>query len=150
MTSIPGTSSTNSTGGSTSTGTTTGNDLRNVDLNQFLTLLVTEMQNQDPLNPMDNSQLLTQISQIREIGSTNQLTETLSSLATGQGLTMASGLIGKTVSALDDGAKEINGVVDKVSVTTDPQDNSKRTVKVHIGSSTVDINNIREINQPSR
>lgn len=142
-------SGTNNTSGSTSTGTTTGNDLRNVDLNQFLTLLVTEMQNQDPLNPMDNSQLLTQISQIREIGSTNQLTETLSSLATGQGLTMASGLIGKTVSALGDDAKEITGVVDKVSVITDDKDKSKRTVKVHIGDSTVDINNIREINQPS-
>ncbi len=48
------------------------------------------MQNQDPMNPMDNSQMLQQISQIREIGSTNQLTETLTSFATGQGLTMAS------------------------------------------------------------
>ncbi len=142
-------SGTNNTSSGSSAGTTTGNDLRNVDLNQFLTLLVTEMQNQDPLNPMDNSQLLTQISQIREIGSTNQLTETLTSLATGQGLTMASGLIGKKVSALDDKAKEINGVVDKVSVVTDAKDKTKRTVKVHIGDSTVDINNIREINQQS-
>ena len=59
MSSVSGTNSSSGTSGSSSTGTTTGNDLRNVDLNQFLTLLVTEMQNQDPLNPMDNSQLLT-------------------------------------------------------------------------------------------
>ena len=148
MSSVTGTNKTTSSSGS-SAGTTTGNDLRNVDLNQFLTLLVTEMQNQDPLNPMDNSQLLTQISQIREIGSTNQLTETLTSLATGQGLTMASGLIGKEVSALNDDGKEVVGVVDKVSVITDDKDKTKRTVKVHIGDSTVDINNIREINQQS-
>ena len=147
MTSIPGTHSSSSTKSSTNAGTTTGNDLRNVDLDQFLGLLVTEMQNQDPLNPMDNSQLLTQISQIRSIGSTNQLTETLSSLATGQGLTMASSLIGRKVSALDDTSKEVNGIVDRVSVETDPKDNSKRSVKVHIGDATVDINNIREINQ---
>lgn len=146
MTSIPGTRSTS--GGNAGT-RTSGNDLRNVDLDQFLGLLVTEMQNQDPLNPMDNSQLLTQISQIREIGSTNQLTETLSTLAVGQGLTMASGLIGKNISALDADAKEISGVVDRVSVETDPKDNSKRSVKVHIGDATVDINNIREINQQS-
>ncbi len=145
MSSIPGTSSSSSK--SSGGGKVEGNDLRNVDLNQFLSLLVTEMQNQDPLNPMDNSQLLTQISQIREIGSTNQLTETLSSLAVGQGLTMASSLIGKSVTALDDKAKEITGVVERVSVKTDDKDNSKRTVKVHIGDSTVDINNIREINQ---
>ena len=148
MSSVTGTNKTTSSSGS-SAGTTTGNDLRNVDLNQFLSLLVTEMQNQDPLNPMDNSQLLTQISQIREIGSTNQLTETLTSLATGQGLTMASGLIGKEVSALNDDGKEVVGVVDKVSVITDDKDKTKRTVKVHIGDSTVDINNIREINQQS-
>ena len=60
---------------------------------------------------------------------------------------MASSLIGKTVSALDDKAKEITGVVDKVSVETDAKDKTKRTVKVHIGDSTVDINNIREIDQ---
>jgi flagellar basal-body rod modification protein FlgD len=146
MTSIPGTNSSSGSSGATKT---TGNDLRNVDLDQFLGLLVTEMQNQDPLNPMDNSQLLTQISQIREIGSTNQLTETLSTLAVGQGLTMASSLIGKNISALDDEAEEISGVVDRVSVETDAKDNSKRSVKVHIGDATVDINNIREINQQS-
>lgn len=144
MTSIPGT---NSSPNSAAAGRTKGNDMRDVDLDQFLGLLVTEMQNQDPLNPMDNSQLLTQISQIREIGSTNQLTETLSTLAVGQGLTMASSLIGKKISALNDEAEEITGVVDRVSVETDPKDNSKRSVKVHIGEATVDINNIREINQ---
>lgn len=146
MTSIPGANSSASSGAA-GTGKTTGNDFRDVNLDDFLGLLITEMQNQDPLNPMDNSQLLTQISQIREIGSTNQLTETLSTLAVGQGLTMASGLIGKSVSALDDEAKPVNGVVDRVSVETDTKDNSKRTVKVHIGEKTVDINNIREINQ---
>ncbi len=147
MSSVTGTNNNSSTGSSTNAGKTTGNDLRDVDLNQFLTLLVTEMQNQDPLNPMDNAQMLTQISQIREIGSTNQLTETLSAFATGQQLTMASGLIGKTITALDDNAKSVTGTVDKVTVETDDKDKSKRTVKVHIGASTVDMNNIREIDQ---
>ncbi len=138
----------NSSSSSSSNGSkTTGNDLRDVDLNQFLTLLVTEMQNQDPLNPMDNAQMLTQISQIREIGSTNQLTETLTSFATNQQMTMAGSLIGKKVSALDDKAKEVTGVVDKVTIVTDEKDKTKRTVKVHIGDSTVDMNNIREIDQ---
>ena len=39
-------------------------DLKTVDTNQFLTLMITELQNQDPLNPMDNTQMLQQISQI--------------------------------------------------------------------------------------
>ena len=42
-------------------------------------------------------QMLAQIATIREIASTNQLTETLSSFAVGQELAMASNLIGKRV-----------------------------------------------------
>lgn len=141
MTSIPGVNSPNAS----SSGGLTGNDLSDVDLDEFLGLLITELQNQDPLNPMDNAQMLSQISQIREIGSTNQLTETLSTLAVGQELSMASGLIGKNVAALDNNADSVEGVVDRVSVQTDPEDPSIRKVSVHIGSSIVDITNIREI-----
>ncbi|QDV27125.1 flagellar hook assembly protein FlgD [Aureliella helgolandensis] len=142
MTSIPGVSSSSS---SQSGSGLTGNDLSDVDLDEFLGLLITELQNQDPLDPMDNGEMLTQISQIREIGSTNQLTETLSTLAIGQELTMASGMIGKQVTALDNNANNVKGVVDRVSVQTDEEDPSIRKVSVHIGDSVVDINNIREI-----
>ena len=141
MTSIPGVGTPNPS----SSGGITGNDLSDVDLDEFLGLLITELQNQDPLNPMDNAQMLSQISQIREIGSTNQLTETLSTLAVGQELSMASNLIGKQVAALDTNAETVEGVVDRVSVQTDAEDPSIRKVSVHIGSSIVDITNIREI-----
>ena len=141
MASIPGVGTPNPS----SSGGITGNDLSDVDLDEFLGLLITELQNQDPLNPMDNAQMLSQISQIREIGSTNQLTETLSTLAVGQELSMASNLIGKQVAALDTNAETVEGVVDRVSVQTDAEDPSIRKVSVHIGSSIVDITNIREI-----
>lgn len=142
MTSIPGVGSQSS---SQSSNGIKGNDLGDVDLDQFLGLLITELQNQDPLNPMDNAQMLTQISQIREIGSTNKLTETLTSLAIGQELSMASSMIGKQVRALDNAAKDVDGVVDRISVQTDSEDPSIRKVSVHIGDSVVDIKNIREI-----
>jgi flagellar basal-body rod modification protein FlgD len=143
MTSIPGVGNNSST--STNSSSVRGNDLSDVDLDDFLGLLLTEMQNQDPLNPMDNAQMLAQLGQIREIGSTNQLTETLSNLAIGQELSSASNMIGKKVSGLNTAAKEITGVVDRVSVQTDPKDSSIRKVSVHIGDSIVDMNNIREI-----
>ncbi|HUO44437.1 MAG TPA: flagellar hook assembly protein FlgD [Burkholderiales bacterium] len=53
--------------------------------NQFLTLLVTQMQNQDPLNPMDNSELTSQLAQISTVGGINQLNTTLQSLASNVG-----------------------------------------------------------------
>ena len=142
MTSIPGVNSSNS---SNKSSTSSGNGLQDVDLDQFLGLLITELQNQDPLNPMDNAQMMEQIGQIRQIGSTTKLTDTLTSLATGQELSMASSLIGKKISALDNNAKDITGVVDSVAVQTDAKDENKRTVQVHIGDSIVDIKNIREI-----
>lgn len=141
MTSIPGVG----TSSPTAAKQTQGNAIGDVDMNQFLGLLLTELQNQDPMQPMDNSQMLNQIGQIRQIGSTNQLTATLTSLATGQELSMASSMIGKTIKALDSNAKDVEGKVDSVSVQTDSADSSKRTVSVHIGDSVVDINNIREI-----
>ena len=144
MTSIPGVSS-SSTSTQASSGGLKGNDLSDVDLDQFLGLLITELQNQDPLNPMDNAQMLTQISQIREIGSTNKLTDTLSTFAVGQELSMASAMIGKSVTALDNNADPVEGIVERVSVQTDPEDPSIRKVSIHIGDSTVDIKNIREI-----
>jgi flagellar basal-body rod modification protein FlgD len=143
MTTIPGVNNSNTSSGTSKT--SGANGLADVDLDQFLGLLITELQNQDPLNPMDNAQMLEQIGQIRQIGSTNKLTETLSSLAVGQELSMASSLIGKKITALDNNSKDVKGIVDRVAVQTDAKDKNNRTVQVHIGDSIVDIKNIREI-----
>ncbi|MDH4192520.1 MAG: flagellar hook assembly protein FlgD [Betaproteobacteria bacterium] len=47
---------------------------------RFLTLLVTQMKNQDPLNPMDNAQLTSQLAQISTVNGVQQLNTTLNSL----------------------------------------------------------------------
>lgn len=141
MTTIPGANNSNS---ASSASSKQSKGLEDVSLDQFLGLLITELQNQDPMNPMDNAQMLEQISQIRQIGSTTKLTDTLTSLAVGQELSMASGLIGKQVKALDNNSKDVTGVVDRVAVKTDSATNN-RTVQVHIGDSIVDMKNIREI-----
>src|SRR5437588_12207585 len=75
-------------------------DLKDLDINQFLQLMVSELTHQDPLNPMDNTQLVQQIGELRSIAASDQLTTTLQSLQTQQSLTTASGLIGKNVTAL--------------------------------------------------
>ena len=48
---------------------------------RFLTLLVTQMQNQDPLNPLDNAQVTTQLAQLSTVSGINQLNQTLQGLA---------------------------------------------------------------------
>jgi flagellar basal-body rod modification protein FlgD len=66
----------------------------------FLTLLVTQLQNQDPTNPMDNSQITDQLAQISTVNGIQQLNTTMQSLATsftsGQSLQAAS-MIGQQV-----------------------------------------------------
>lgn len=49
--------------------------------NQFMKLLVTQLQNQDPLNPMDNSQMTSQIAQINTVSGIAQLNTTLQALS---------------------------------------------------------------------
>ena len=71
--------------------------LSGVKLDDFLKLLITELQNQDPLNPTDNAQILEQISQIRSIESTTQLGQTLESVKLGQNLASASALIDRQI-----------------------------------------------------
>ncbi|TWT83408.1 Basal-body rod modification protein FlgD [Planctomycetes bacterium CA13] len=115
-----------------------------VDIDSFMKLLISELQNQDPLNPTDNSEMIQQIGQIREIGATDQLTQTLSSLSSSQELVTASSLIGRSVTGLADDASDVDGVVDRITVETN-SDNNARSVKVHVGGKTMDIDNIREI-----
>lgn len=58
----------------------TGNNAQDLQ-NQFLTMLVTQLKNQDPTNPMDNSQLTTQLAQINTLSGIEKLNTTLGSIS---------------------------------------------------------------------
>ncbi len=90
----------NATSSSLAGGTTpaTQNDTASAD--RFLKLLVTQMQNQDPLNPMDNAQVTTQMAQINTVSGIEKLNTTVAGLNSQfmqlQALTGAS-LVGREV-----------------------------------------------------
>jgi flagellar basal-body rod modification protein FlgD len=94
---------------------------------------------------MDNSQMIEQIAQIRSVTATTELSDTLGQLSSNQQLVTASGLIGKTINGLSD-TGDVTGVVDRVTVQVDENNQNSRTVKVHVGERTIDIDNIRQIN----
>lgn len=93
------------------------NSLNELDMGDFLNLMIAELQNQDPLNPLENADLIAQISQIREVGATEQLTETLSSVLLGQNISSATSLIGADVVALNDDGERVSGNVRVVTIT---------------------------------
>ena len=68
--------------------------------NRFLTLLVAQLENQNPLNPMENAEITSQLAQMSTVQGIEQLNTTLSSLVNSFASTQAiqaSALIGKSV-----------------------------------------------------
>ncbi|TAM85047.1 MAG: flagellar hook assembly protein FlgD [Candidimonas sp.] len=68
--------------------------------NQFLTLLTTQLQNQDPLNPMDNSEVTSQMAQLSTVSGITQLNATLQAISGQMNMSQsmqASALIGHQV-----------------------------------------------------
>jgi flagellar basal-body rod modification protein FlgD len=126
-----------STSASSSTSTTT-DAFQALDLEEFLKLLVTELQNQDPLEPMKNSEILQQLSQIKAIESNERLSDTLTSLQLQQSLSTGSNLLQKNVTGLSDDGEMITGQVDSISIEDD-------SIKVHIGDQSISIKNITDI-----
>jgi flagellar basal-body rod modification protein FlgD len=82
------------------TKTTTAKDSVQADTDKFMTLLVTQLKNQDPLNPLDNAQLTSQLAQLSTVTGVNKLNTTLEALQTSYQQTQsaaATGLIGQGV-----------------------------------------------------
>jgi flagellar basal-body rod modification protein FlgD len=97
-TSINATSSTTSTGTSSKTaaGTTDATAMQD----RFLKLLVAQMNNQDPMNPMDNAQMTSQMAQINTVNGIQQLNQTLTGIAsqfTSMQVLQGSSLVGRSV-----------------------------------------------------
>lgn len=78
----------------------------------FLKLLVTQMKYQDPMNPMDNAQMTSQIAQLNTVEGINQLNTTVSNLQASLMATQsmqAASLIGKTILADGNSTSLLNG-----------------------------------------
>jgi flagellar basal-body rod modification protein FlgD len=58
----------------------TGTDTVGADTDKFMTLLVAQLQNQDPMNPMDNAQMTSQLAQLQTVTGINNLNATLNTL----------------------------------------------------------------------
>lgn len=92
------------------------NTINDFDAESFLNLMIAELQNQDPLNPMENDELMAQIGQIREIEASDRLTETLEAVLLGQNISSATNLIGADVRALNTAGDWVEGNVSVVSI----------------------------------
>jgi flagellar basal-body rod modification protein FlgD len=108
-TTVPGTSATAATSAASSgssttsaTGSTSALGALSTNYNDFLTMLTTQLQNQDPTSPMDSSQFtseLVQFSSVEQQINTNSSLGQLIQLTQAGDLTQASSMLGSQVTA---------------------------------------------------
>ena len=125
--SLPATTSTlpvtPNTGTSNSTNSNSQVNLNNQiagNFNTFLQLLTTQLQNQDPLNPMDDTQSVAELAQFSAVQATTSLNDSFSSFESNFSVMQSAGLLGKTVSAQSTDASgnvsSVTGTVKTISV----------------------------------
>lgn len=72
-----------------------------VDYNSFLKLLIAQLKNQDPTQPVDSTQYISQLASFSNVEQSVQMNSKLDSLITSMSLSQADGLIGRTVTSSD-------------------------------------------------
>ncbi len=89
-----------------------------VSQDQFLTLLVTQLQNQDPLNPVSDREFITQLTQLNTLTSLQSLNTSFAQNLKLQQLTQGADLVGRTVEykPTADATTTATGKVDSVAV----------------------------------
>lgn len=119
---------------------TTKSSSASVSKDEFLSLLVTQLRNQDPLNPTDQKEMLSQLAQFSSLEQMQSLNQTLTASSNLGQIAQSAALIGKTVATAPnaDGSAGLSGQVSSVSV-------QGGKTYLHIGSQDVDASAVTGI-----
>lgn len=82
----------------------------------FVKVMLSELQHQDPTNPTDTSKIMSELSSLRNIESQLSLQTNLQNLVSQNQIAQASGMIGKLVSGMDSNGQKMSGHVMSVKV----------------------------------
>jgi flagellar basal-body rod modification protein FlgD len=82
---------------------------------QFLKLFVAQLQHQDPMNPMEDSDFMGQMASFSTLEQVTNLAAANEAIAANLHLSQSVGLIGRTVTWTDEADVTHTGVVEKVS-----------------------------------
>ena len=96
----------------------------------FMKLLITELQNQDPLSPVQSQDMLNQLAMMRNLQANIELADALESITSNQQLSTAAAFIGKQITGKDLDQNEVDGVVDRAFL---------RDNKAYVGMGDVEV-----------
>jgi flagellar basal-body rod modification protein FlgD len=109
------TGSTGGTGGVDSLAANGASSVYGLTTDDFMKLFLAQLQNQDPTKPMDDSQMLSQLSQMSMLQTFQNVQKSLE----GSTLAQSSALIGKHVTGMDVNKVPVDGIVTSVTQSTD-------------------------------
>lgn len=114
--------------------------LSSIGQDQFLQLLIAQLQNQDPLDPVSNKDFIQQLATLNSVQGLQTLNASFSEMLKLQQLTQGADLIGKTVQyALTSGGATKTGSVSAVQV-------QNGSFVLQVGSDQVGLNQIQSVN----
>jgi flagellar basal-body rod modification protein FlgD len=136
-------SSTLPTATSSSSSTSGANPYSSLTPQDFIQMMVTQLQNQDPTQPTSNEEILQQISQIGQLQSSDTLQTDLSAMVLQNSISSAGNLIGKTVKGVDSTGSTSSGIVNSVQVS-----NGAVSLQLDSGVS-MSLSNVQSIASPA-
>ncbi len=84
----------------------------------FLTLMIEQLANQDPLDPVKNETLLAQVSAIKNMETLSNLDSTMKGMTFQQKVASGGALIGRLISGISNAGTNASGLIVAVSVSS--------------------------------
>jgi len=122
--------------GTTTSGSTTNKSSDSVDKEQFLNLLVAQLKYQDPLQPMDNTEYVSQLATFSEL-------EQMQNVAQTTEVSRATAMVGSLVTI--ESLNETTGVVSEITGKVDYVSVSGSKVKVSVNDALYDLSDVKQV-----
>src|SRR6185312_5601221 len=113
MTTVPPASGTSGTQNPAAS-STSASDNSTLDYDDFLQLMVAQLQNQDPLNPTDSTEYMSQIAQFSSVEQGINTNSKLDQLLANSNISQASTIVGHTLTSADG---SVSGIIASVKIT---------------------------------
>ena len=99
-------------------GTASTSTLNGVNSDTFLKLLISQLENQDPDNPTDPTQFLSETADFEEVQQLSALSTDMTSLVSAQQSSAATSMLGQQVAGTDASGNPVSGIVTGVQLTS--------------------------------
>lgn len=109
-----------------------------LQMDDFLQLLTNQITNQDPLEPMKDTEFISQMANIASLEQMQQFTQGFSKFADSHGEMLAQSYLGNHV-IINNGIKEISGKVDAVEKLEDG------TIRLEVGGESYDPKDVSRV-----